>query len=364
MGVAVHIPAYNPDARLVEFVRELRRAEQLDEIIVVDDGSHSACRSIFSSLAAMQGVKVLRHAANLGKGAALKTGFNYVCCALRDCVGVVTADADGQHLAADVLRVADRLQKQPDSLVVGARRFTDNIPLRSKLGNVLTRYVFWGLIGERLADTQSGLRGVPRWFAGQLLCRKYNGYEFELDMLIQCKQRRVSIAEEPITTVYLDGNRSSHFNPFLDSLKIYWVLLRFLAASIATAAVDYFVFVLVYLASANILLSQASARLVAAFVNYALARHLVFHSRGGVVKTLSKFLVLVGVMGAASYAILQATMLAFGWNVIVAKLASEMILYIANFAIQRDCIFAEAPTRKVAEKSQASAAPETFRRAA
>ena len=238
MDVAL-IPAYNPDRLLVRLVQEMQRSGRLAEIIVVDDGSGEECRSIFARLAAIPGVTVLHHAVNLGKGAALKTGLNHFCFAMPEGSGVVTADADGQHLPADVLRVAQRLEETGDRLVLGSRQFAGGVPLRSRLGNVCTKYAFWGVMGKKLEDTQSGLRGIPQALARQLLRAKNSGYEFELDMLVHCRRTGVPIEACPIAAVYLDENRSSHFHPLFDSLRIYYVFLRFIAALLATAAVDY-----------------------------------------------------------------------------------------------------------------------------
>ena len=342
MDIAVLIPAYNPDRRLLTFVQDLRASSRFTRIIVVDDGSSDDCRALLALLAGLPDVTVLRHAVNLGKGAALKTGLNHFCCTIPDGGGVVTADADGQHLVADVLRVARQLQDAPNDLILGSRQFAATVPLRSRLGNIATKYVFWGLVGKKLEDTQSGLRGIPRELARQLLRLKNSGYEFELDMLIHCKRSGVPIQSCPIQTVYLDDNRSSHFNPIVDSLKIYAVFLRFMAASLATAAVDYLVFLMVYSMAANVLLAQSSARLAAIGINFALARQAVFHSQDRVVRSLWKFILLVVVMGATSYCLIQTAMHAFGWNVVAAKVASELLVYLANFAIQRNFIFPEA----------------------
>ena len=193
MELAVLIPAYNPDHRLKMLVEELRRSKRFAEIIVVDDGSRDDCRPLLDALAALPKVTVLRHAVNLGKGAALRTGLNHFCCTRPHGGGVVTADADGQHLAADVQRVAQRLEEAPESLILGSRQFAAPAPLRSRLGNLATKYVFWGLLGKKLEDTQSGLRGIPRQLARQLLRLKNPGYEFELDMLIHCRRVGVPI---------------------------------------------------------------------------------------------------------------------------------------------------------------------------
>src|ERR1017187_4613582 len=93
--LAVVIPAYRPSAALVEVVRALAE-RQFSAILVVDDGSGEEFHAIFTDAGAIPGVQLLRHATNLGKGAALKTGINHALCAIPDLAGVVTADADGR----------------------------------------------------------------------------------------------------------------------------------------------------------------------------------------------------------------------------------------------------------------------------
>ena len=359
MEIAVLVPAYNPDEQLLTFVRELYKSGTFHEIIIVNDGSRRDCQIIFSQLAALPGVRVLRHAVNLGKGAALKTGLNYFSWAHEECVGIVTADADGQHLAEDVEAVAARLEEQPNSLILGARQFDTDVPLRSQLGNTLTKYIFRILVGTWITDTQTGLRGIPRHLARELLSLPTNGYEFELDTLLLCKCRQVPIVEQPIKTVYLEDNASSHFNPLSDSLKIYFVLLRFVMASLASAAVDYLIFIVTFLWMGNILFSHAAARLVALFVNWTLVRNAVFRSRKPASDTFPKFILLVVCLGGISYGMIRLFVHSFGLDVVTAKIVSELLIYFVNFTIQRDFIF-QNPLAVVEQ----TARPEETRRAA
>src|ERR1017187_10088844 len=90
----VLIPAYQPSAGLVDLVRDLS-GRGMPAILLVDDGSGPGYRAIFEAAAQFRGVEVLRHAINLGKGAALKTGINHALCAFPALTGIVTADADG-----------------------------------------------------------------------------------------------------------------------------------------------------------------------------------------------------------------------------------------------------------------------------
>ncbi len=120
--VTVLIPAYQPNGALIELVRDLL-ARGVRSIEIVDDGSGPEYRWVFDELELLAGVHILRHAVNLGKGAALKTGMNHILADDPGLTGIVTADADGQHHPADVVGVCERFAGSPDALVLGARSF-------------------------------------------------------------------------------------------------------------------------------------------------------------------------------------------------------------------------------------------------
>ena len=272
MQPVVIIPAYEPSAALPPLVQDLL-SRGVERVIVVDDGSSQACAPLFEQLRTMPGVAVLHHARNMGKGRALKTAFNHLLVEHPDCPGAVTADADGQHLAVDILRVLREMHSRPGTLVLGSRNFkTDDVPLRSRLGNRATLGVFRFFTGLGLGDTQTGLRGIPATFLPRLLSVRPEGYDFELEMLILAARSGLPIHEVPITTVYLDGNATSHFNPLLDSFKVYFVFLRFSALSLATAAIDYTIFAIMALLTGHILLAICLARLGAGVFNFTLDR--------------------------------------------------------------------------------------------
>lgn len=228
MKVHVLIPALNPCDRMLGVIDELRACEGVAEIIVVNDGSDAACEAVFQSAAERPRVELLRHAVNRGKGAALRTGIRrFLDRAAADDI-LVTADADGQHLPADILAVAAMAQQQPTSLVLGSRAFRGDVPLRSRFGNELTRFVFRLFTSERLTDTQTGLRAVPRPLLERLLSVKADRYAFELEMLLIASRTGVPFVTVPIQTVYLEGNVASHFRPIADSARVYWVFARYL----------------------------------------------------------------------------------------------------------------------------------------
>jgi glycosyltransferase involved in cell wall biosynthesis len=334
------IPAYKPSPDLPELLGRIRRADagkSIGAALIVDDGSGPEFAAIFDALRALPGVTVIDHAINLGKGAALKTGFNHALLAWPDAAGVVTADADGQHAPEDIVRVAAALLESPPSLILGVRQFHD-IPMRSLVGNRISRLVFRIFAGFPLSDTQTGLRGWPRASCIEALKIQLNGYDFELESLMK-KDPGLRLREVPIKTIYIDGNKSSHFNPLRDSMRISFVFLRYCGSSALGASVDYLIFMLALHWGATIGWSQFSARVAAVAVAFVLARNLVFRSGVSWVGSLLKYLLLVATMGVVSYSMIRFLVERFGMGIIVAKALSEGALFLSNFAIQRQFIF-------------------------
>jgi len=337
--VAVVIPAYKPTSSLLQTVGDLANNPLFSRIVVVDDGSGPEFAKLFSQVRGIAKTKVLRHFVNLGKGAALKTGLNYIACEYPSAVGAVTADADGQHATLDILNVARRLMEQPQSLVLGVREFGEAVPLRSRLGNLITRQVLRAVGGLNLRDTQTGLRGIPLSFFAELLRIDSDGYEYELDMLLACKASGRRISEVGIRTIYLDGNASSHFDPIFDSMRIYFVLLRFMASSLLAALVDNVVFASLFAMGGSIAMSQIGGRIFGTAANYLVNKRGVFQSKAPHGVILPKYILLVAISGVLSYSLILLFTDALGMGVIAAKLVAESILFFFNFIYQRDLVF-------------------------
>lgn len=335
----VLIPAYKPSDALGRLVADLA-ARGFPTIVVVDDGSGPSYAPLFESLLRHPQVALLRHELNRGKGEALKTGLHHLLASHPDAGGAVTADADGQHLPEDIERVARRLAASDGAtLVLGSRRFTSGVPLRNRFGNLVTAAAMRWIAGLRLADTQTGLRGIPRSLALRLLETKSGGYEFELDMLLLAKHAAFAIAEVPIATVYLDGNRSSHFNPLRDSMRIYFVLLRFTLVSLATALIDNSIFRLVLAFVASLPEAQLAARAAALSFQYPAARRAVFHSGQPHRRELPRFLAVAAAHALLSYAAIHWLTQTHGFTLFPAKIAVETALFPLNFLLQRDWVF-------------------------
>lgn len=329
-------PSYQPTVLFCEVLEELRKRDSAP-IIVVDDGSGPAYGELFQRAARVSDTVVLKNAVNLGKGAALKHGMNRILVDHPDCVGIVTADADGQHAVSDILKVASELRARPTDAVFGSRDFKRDVPLRSKIGNVISRYVYRFLIGLNLSDTQTGLRGIPRRLAELSLSIRANRYEFETEQLIVLNNERIAFREVPIQTIYIDDNRESHFRPLYDSLKIYFVLLRYAMASVAAAATDLFTFWIVFGSTQQILLSNMSARTVSLWVQLGLLQGFVFRRKINL-RIFVEYIALVLVSGLISSA-LQIQLLQLVNLPLLTKIVADTLVFLFNFLFIRDFIF-------------------------
>ena len=343
---ALLIPAYQPGPALIDVVKSLIDAG-FAAIVVVDDGSGPDYAPVFGQVSSGKGVTIIRHAVNLGKGAALKTGMNFALVEHDGLSGIVTADADGQHHPEDIRRVARRFAEKPEALVLGSRAFAGHVPFRSRLGNSITQSVMRVVVGQRLSDTQTGLRAIPRGLAERMLSVPASGYEFELEMLIAAKHLGFEVFEEPIRTIYETGNPTSHFEPLRDSMRIYFVLLRFGFISMLTAGLDNLLFYVFFHVSGTIALSLFGARVIALTFNYAAVRRTVFLSREQHRIVFPRYLLLAVANVFLSYAMISFLAGVLFMGVMAAKISVESCLFIANFAIQRDFVFARrSPTAR------------------
>lgn len=339
MRPAILIPAYKPTQALVQLAQSITPHFSL---IVVNDGSGAEFAPIFNALRS-KNVTVLTHAVNLGKGEALKTGFNHFLNEYPDSPGIVTADADGQHLLRDIIGIAEQLEKNPKHLHLGSRAFDHNVPLRSQLGNITTRFVFKCLLGTKLQDTQTGLRGLPRFFLPCLLPVKSRGYDFELDMLVLAHKNKLPIQETTIETVYEDNNQSSHFNPLMDSLKIYYVFFRFLFFAIISGILDFLAFTLAFWFIPQVFFAESLARLFSGTCNFLFNKELVFRSKSPGRLEALKYTLLCSLNLVLSYGMIS-TLVFVGLSVHISKLIALISLFFANFVIQQLLIFSENET--------------------
>ena len=346
--VSVIIPAYKPDEKLLHTLNELVSAGFTD-ILVVDDGSGMEYEAVFERVKAIPQCTLLRHSANRGKGAALKTAFAYFLDNRPRGAGVVTADADGQHLAGDIAAASEKMLAG-GHIVLGVRDFSGpHVPPRSRKGNRITIAVFRLFFGMKISDTQTGLRAFPRSVMAEIAQAKGERYEFETQMLFLMSQRKIPFDEVPIETVYLEENRSSHFRVVRDSARIYSLILGYLLSSVAAAAIDelaFFFFKTVgFLGFLPIPLTWTAAllaRILSSLTNFFINAKLVFNGktdRGTLARYYTLAVAQITVSTALVYFAEHLFSVTAPWLSTLIKTAVDTVLFFLSFRIQHKWVF-------------------------
>ena len=336
------IPAYEPQEGLIGIAAALKAQDFI--VVVVDDGSGPEYEEVFSRLE--KGIVVLSHAVNQGKGRALKTGLSYIkTCFGSHCV-VVTVDADGQHSVEDALRVCEVAAMYPGELVLGARTFEGEIPFRSRFGNTLTRGVYRLFTGVAVRDTQTGLRAFQGSLLDELLAMPGKRYEYEMNMLLICAKRGISMREIPIATIYENGNAASHFHAVADSARIYGELLKFSASSFLSFLLDYFLYLLLLGAgtmagvAGSLWIANVGARVVSGCFNYAVNRRAVFDSEAGVADSALRYAMLAVSILVVNTLLLTLLVSVVGIHAFAAKLIVEGTMFFVSYFAQKRVVFA------------------------
>lgn len=275
----VLIPSLDPTDALGILVESLSRELPEARILIIDDGSGSAFRSVFTDLE-QANVTVIGYEENRGKGYALRTGFRWC---LENAPGevVVCADSDGQHHAADIAKVAEAARTHPGAVILGARAFHGTVPLRSRVGNSVSSRFFRLASGVKIRDTQTGLRAYDSRDLRDLLDVPGDRFEWELNALLAAADRKQEIIEIPIDTIYEDGNRGSHFRPLTDSIRVLWPLVSFAAVGIGSWALEMLVFMafsaaLTFAGVWGLTFAVVTSRLVSGTVNFLANKYAVF----------------------------------------------------------------------------------------
>lgn len=402
------IPAYEPDRKMLGVIADLGKTGF--DVVVVDDGSGPEYAELFEQAAERlpgksgRGVTLLIHDVNKGKGAALKTGLdfinNFMVIRGEETQNIIVAvDADGQHLAIDALRAAYTAQGNPGTLVLGSRILNNkkaaassgtqvtedaagsnmqNVPLRSRFGNAVTRQVFRLATGVPVYDTQTGLRAFTADLIPSLLSVSGDRYEYELNVLMDFAGKGIPIKEIEIETVYLDDNKSSHFNTVRDSYRIYKEIAKyaisggktmasretdhimansqsdaggkgirdtakqaakFSASSFASFLIDYVMYALLLMIGPGLVFANIGARLVSSAANYTINRKIVFRSGKNVATSAVQYFALAAFILAGNTFVLHTMVASLGINSMLAKVLTEVLFFMISWTVQRYVVF-------------------------
>ncbi len=215
---AVIIPALNAERTIARVVVDARK--ELEPVLVVDDGSRDATGEVARAV----GATVLRHDVNRGKGGALKTGFAWALAQGFD--GVITLDADGQHLAGEIPKFLEEREESSADLIIGGRAhlFNGMLPRRRKANRFSAAAISWSA-GVRITDSQSGFR----FYSARLLREvelRTDGFDMESEVIVRAGRQGLAIVTIPIELGFIDGIATSHYKPLKDTLRIVWTVTR------------------------------------------------------------------------------------------------------------------------------------------
>lgn len=217
------IPSYEPDEMLINLVKGLR--EDDFEVLVVDDGSGPKYRKIFRETSKY--AKVISYDENRGKGHALRMGLRFIRDNFEGEYIVCTMDSDGQHAIEDARHLITYSMVNTDKLVLGKRELGKGIPFKSRLGNNITRFLYKFKMGKSVYDNQTGLRTFSHKLVPMMCKIGGERYIYEMNVIMTCEAKHIPIKEIPIKTIYINGNKGSHFHPWKDSFSLYGSMLAF-----------------------------------------------------------------------------------------------------------------------------------------
>ena len=213
-GICVIIPTYNNSGTLETVIRGV--LHYTENVIVVNDGSTDNTREVTGRI---HEINVIHFDRNKGKGSAIRAGFKEASRLGFDYA--ITIDSDGQHSPDDLPKFFEKIELDPESLIIGARNLDQaGIPGGTTFGNKFSNFWTWVETGYKLPDTQSGFRLYPvkrlaktRWITHR--------FEFEIEVLVRSAWKGIPITTVPVGVVYPPkGERITHFRPFTDFARI------------------------------------------------------------------------------------------------------------------------------------------------
>jgi glycosyltransferase involved in cell wall biosynthesis len=221
MKILACIPAFNEEKIIGDVVK--KTLSYVDKVIVCDDGSVD---NTFNE-AKIAGAEVIHHSKNLGKGAALKSLFNYAQNSNFDVI--VTIDGDGQFLAEEITKLVKSIVEKKSDIVIGYR-FDDKseMPSYRKVGNKILDKITSLASDLPFRDTQSGFRAYSKK-AIDLITFQTNGFGADSEILINISKKGLRISEQKVTVIYNTGRKTSTKNPLSHSGEVITSIIELVA---------------------------------------------------------------------------------------------------------------------------------------
>lgn len=335
MKKIILIPAYEPDEKLINLVKKIDLKEF--DLVIVDDGSGKNYQNIFKQV--KEYAHVISYPNNQGKGYALKTGFQYIQKKYHQDYIVITMDSDGQHTIKDAKKLCAYIEKHPNALALGMRVRGKDVPIRSKIGNEITRLIYKITTGLHVYDTQTGLRAFSDQLMDFLLNTEGERFEYEMNVLLKGAKQKIEMKEIQIETIYIEKNSSSHFKTFRDSFLIYKEIIKFSLSSIISFLTDFLLYTILILVQQNIILANIIARVCSATINYIMNKKYVFKNKESTSKSLKSYILLALLILILNTTILNILVNQLFIDKLLAKIITEILLFILSWLVQKNIIF-------------------------
>jgi len=200
--VFILIPTYNEETKIEEVLDSLKLS--FKNIVVVNDGSTDKTQSIIEN----KDVMVIRHILNLGQGAAVSSGMNYIKNENK-AEALITFDADGQHSVDDAVLFAKEIIKCDEEIIFGSRflKNKENIPYLKRASLKAVTFITNFLTNTRLSDTHNGLKAI-KISCLEKINISIDGFAFESQIIQQVGKQKIKYKEMPTNTIYTDYSKN------------------------------------------------------------------------------------------------------------------------------------------------------------
>ncbi len=346
MSHAVIITIYKEDKHTLDLCNRLKELGA-ENIVIVNDGCVQ--KSNFINELVSMGCHIVTLEKRKGKGVSLRAGFEFAEKNLFNITGFITADADGQHKAEDIMRVSRALELRPDSLIIGCRDGKkSNLNIIRRIGKSFSQVYFRVVTGTYCKDTLSGLRGIPAVLYNALIKTEGDNFDYEMNFLTKCADLKIPFFNVNITSVPPSNNEKSSYRLIRDTYLIYKTPLKFATASIGCTAVDLVLFTLftILLPSKglweqfSVAIATLLARIVSGSMNFMINRKMIFDNDGKTGKQAVRFIILfVCIMCASSLIVTLLSFLPVPPTII--KAIVDLLLWAVNYTVQRKWVFKE-----------------------
>lgn len=187
--VYVIVPAFNEQNVIKDIINNLLK--NFSNVIVINDGSNDKTLEIINDL----DIKILSHEINLGVGAAVQTGFDYVS-DIPDAKAVITFDADGQHLVDDAVAMAKEILICDEGIIFGTRfpKHSKNIPKVKRIVLKLIAKITDLVTGVTLSDAHNGLKAYKVSTIKELELQ-FSSYSYESELITQVAKKKIDYKE-------------------------------------------------------------------------------------------------------------------------------------------------------------------------